>query len=158
MWDARSPMSGSVPAPIYERRSEHGHVMLCWSPDDLFLLSSAVDNEVPRLRSTPHVYPSTSLFHFYSRNFLATGASRCGSTRHWTAGSTCGCRSRARGSRTTSRGRTTRAPGASSSRAAARNRWRGCPRFRDPPIFFRRPPLHGLRLSGCARLAVARGR
>lgn len=34
--------------PLYTVRSSKGNVMACFSPDDAFLLSSAVDNEVRR--------------------------------------------------------------------------------------------------------------
>ena len=42
MWDLRD----SSNRPIYTCRSSKGHIMLCFSPDDLYLLTSAVDNEV----------------------------------------------------------------------------------------------------------------
>jgi len=47
MWDLRVPKAaGNVYQPLYTLRSHSGHVMLCWSPDDVHLLTSAVDNEV----------------------------------------------------------------------------------------------------------------
>eukprot|EP00949_MAST-11_sp_MAST-11-sp1_P004005 g4005.t1 len=42
MWDLR--LAGNK--PIYTCKSEEGLVMLCFSPDDLYLLTSAVDNNV----------------------------------------------------------------------------------------------------------------
>ena len=42
VWDLRD----SHHKPIYTCHSNSGHVMLCFSPDDLYMLSSAVDNEV----------------------------------------------------------------------------------------------------------------
>eukprot|EP00752_Nemacystus_decipiens_P012142 g10764.t1 len=42
-WDSRVRADNS---PIYTCSSEMGHVMLSFSPDDVFLLTSAVDNEV----------------------------------------------------------------------------------------------------------------
>lgn len=42
MWDLRqNPMR-----PCYTASSSRGNVMVCFSPDDLYLLVSAVDNEV----------------------------------------------------------------------------------------------------------------
>ncbi|CAI7851275.1 unnamed protein product [Closterium sp. NIES-54] len=60
LWDARQRISSSSGGgfgglfaqgresvrPIYSVRSDRGNVMVCFSPDDQFLLSSAVDNEV----------------------------------------------------------------------------------------------------------------
>lgn len=42
MWDLRQ----KVRAPLYTVRSMGGNVMVCFSRDDYYLLSSAVDNEV----------------------------------------------------------------------------------------------------------------
>ncbi len=44
MWDIRDRRC--LHSPIYECHSDSGHVMLCFSADDVFLLTSAVDNEV----------------------------------------------------------------------------------------------------------------
>lgn len=45
MWDSRQkPVK-----PCYSSRSSRGNVMAVFSPDDLYLLVSAVDNEVARL-------------------------------------------------------------------------------------------------------------
>lgn len=45
MWDVRVPTAGGAHRPLYTLNSRAGHVMLCWSPDDVYLLTSAVDNE-----------------------------------------------------------------------------------------------------------------
>ena len=42
VWDTRLPGR----RPIYTCEGEGGHVMLCFSPDDLYILCSGVDNEV----------------------------------------------------------------------------------------------------------------
>jgi len=42
MWDLRE----GAKKPLFTRRSDQGNVMVCFSPDDRYLLSSAVDNEV----------------------------------------------------------------------------------------------------------------
>ncbi|KNA15740.1 hypothetical protein SOVF_095500 isoform B [Spinacia oleracea] len=45
MWDLRQgPFQ-----PCFKATSSHGNVMVCFSPDDLYLLVSAVDNEVKQL-------------------------------------------------------------------------------------------------------------
>ncbi len=44
MWDMRDP--NCLQRPIYTCKSDSGYVMLCFSPDDVFLLTSAVDNDV----------------------------------------------------------------------------------------------------------------
>lgn len=47
MWDLRQdPMR-----PCYTAASSRGNVMVCFSPDDLYLLVSAVDNEVHNYNS-----------------------------------------------------------------------------------------------------------
>lgn len=43
MWDLRQKPE----QPCYTASSSRGNVMVCFSPDDLYLLVSAVDNEVP---------------------------------------------------------------------------------------------------------------
>jgi len=42
MWDVREKLS----KPIYSRRSRRGIVMVAWSPNDKYILTSAADNEV----------------------------------------------------------------------------------------------------------------
>ena len=44
-WDARVSLTSNN-KPIYSCSSQQGHVMLCFSPDDSFLLTSAVKSEV----------------------------------------------------------------------------------------------------------------
>ena len=44
--DAGGANDGSRRRPLYTVRSTMGHVMVCFSPDDMHLLTSAVDNEV----------------------------------------------------------------------------------------------------------------
>ena len=41
MWDLRD-----MSTPVFARKSNQGNVMVCFSPDDRYILSSAVDNEV----------------------------------------------------------------------------------------------------------------
>lgn len=56
MWDIRqNPMR-----PCFTSSSSRGNVMVCFSPDDLYLLVSAVDNEVYKLRMC-YIYVSVSL-------------------------------------------------------------------------------------------------
>lgn len=43
LWDLRQTPN----QPCYTTSSSRGNVMVCFSPDDLYLLVSAVDNEVP---------------------------------------------------------------------------------------------------------------
>lgn len=46
LWDLRQ----APDQPCYTSSSSRGNVMVCFSPDDLYLLVSAVDNEVHHLR------------------------------------------------------------------------------------------------------------
>lgn len=48
LWDARQRIHVDGTNPIYSVRSKRGNVMVCFSPDDSFLLASAIDNEVRR--------------------------------------------------------------------------------------------------------------
>lgn len=45
-WDMRESRPNGVRRPIFTRHSKAGNVMVCFSPDDRYLLVSAVDNEV----------------------------------------------------------------------------------------------------------------
>ena len=61
MWDLRE----GARRPIFTRRSDRGNVMVCFSPDDRYLLSSAVDNEVRQYlavdgRQVPLLPPASS--------------------------------------------------------------------------------------------------
>ena len=57
MWDLRQ----KVTQPLYTVRSNRGNVMVCFSRDDHYLLSSAVDNEV-RMSTTAHARVLTLFF------------------------------------------------------------------------------------------------
>ncbi|GJP50293.1 hypothetical protein CLOM_g9428 [Closterium sp. NIES-68] len=94
LWDARQRIStegggggaGGLFAqgresvrPIYSVRSDRGNVMVCFSPDDQFLLSSAVDNEVRqhvavdgRLQHRFEIAPLGSA-HNYTRSYYMNG-------------------------------------------------------------------------------------
>lgn len=45
-WDLRESRPGGSRRPVFERRSDKSNVMVCFSPDDEYILVSAVDNEV----------------------------------------------------------------------------------------------------------------
>lgn len=45
-WDLRESRPGGSRRPVFERRSDMSNVMVCFSPDDEYILVSAVDNEV----------------------------------------------------------------------------------------------------------------
>jgi WD40 repeat protein len=45
-WDLRESRPGGYRRPVFERCSDDGNIMVCFSPDDNHLLVSAVDNEV----------------------------------------------------------------------------------------------------------------
>ncbi|XP_042064946.1 uncharacterized protein LOC121808487 [Salvia splendens] len=75
MWDSRqSPLR-----PCYSSRSSRGNVMVVFSPDDLYLLVSAVDNEVKQLLSvdgrlhTDFGIVSTGSCHNYTRAYYMSG-------------------------------------------------------------------------------------
>ncbi|KAK6125336.1 hypothetical protein DH2020_040926 [Rehmannia glutinosa] len=75
MWDSRQkPMS-----PCYSASSSRGNVMVLFSPDDLYLLVSAVDNEVKQLLSvdgrlhTDFGIVSTGSAHNYTRSYYMNG-------------------------------------------------------------------------------------
>ncbi|CAI5505306.1 unnamed protein product [Closterium sp. Naga37s-1] len=93
LWDARQRISSSSGGgfgglfaqgresvrPIYSVRSDRGNVMVCFSPDDQFLLSSAVDNEVRqhiavdgRLQQRFEIAPLGSA-HNYTRSYYMNG-------------------------------------------------------------------------------------
>ncbi|CAM9549795.1 unnamed protein product, partial [Ectocarpus sp. 8 AP-2014] len=65
-------------APIYTCHSEMGHVMLSFSPDDVFLLTSAVDNEVKQylaLDGRLHMdldVPKTGLDENFTRSYYTS--------------------------------------------------------------------------------------
>ena len=76
MWDLRQPMH----KPLYTASSDRGNVMVCFSPDDHFLLSSAVDNEVRQhLASDGRLHTkfnldATGSMHNYTRSYYMNGS------------------------------------------------------------------------------------
>lgn len=75
MWDLRQkPIQ-----PCYTTSSSRGNVMVCFSPDDLFLLVSAVDNEVKQLLAvdgrlhTEFDIVSTGSLQNYTRSYYMNG-------------------------------------------------------------------------------------
>nr|XP_016471033.1 PREDICTED: uncharacterized protein LOC107793237 isoform X1 [Nicotiana tabacum] len=75
LWDLRQTPS----RPCYTASSSRGNVMVCFSPDDLYLLVSAVDNEVKQLLSvdgrlqTDFGIASTGSAHNYTRSYYMNG-------------------------------------------------------------------------------------
>ncbi|KAF3438826.1 hypothetical protein FNV43_RR17101 [Rhamnella rubrinervis] len=75
MWDVRqNPMQ-----PCFTASSSRGNVMVCFSPDDMYLLVSAVDNEVKQLSAADgrlHMnfeIASTGSAHNYTRSYYMNG-------------------------------------------------------------------------------------
>ncbi|KAK9285113.1 hypothetical protein L1049_024298 [Liquidambar formosana] len=75
MWDLRQ----KPVRPCYTASSSRGNVMVCFSPDDLYLLVSAVDNEVKQLLAADgrlHMnfdIASTGSAHNYTRSYYMNG-------------------------------------------------------------------------------------
>lgn len=75
LWDLRQTPN----QPCYTTSSSRGNVMVCFSPDDLYLLVSAVDNEVKQLLSvdgrlqTDFGIASTGSAHNYTRSYYMNG-------------------------------------------------------------------------------------
>nr|XP_016483767.1 PREDICTED: uncharacterized protein LOC107804395 isoform X2 [Nicotiana tabacum] len=75
LWDLRQMPN----RPCYTASSSRGNVMVCFSPDDLYLLVSAVDNEVKQLLSvdgrlqTDFRIASTGSAHNYTRSYYMNG-------------------------------------------------------------------------------------
>ncbi|KAL6952385.1 hypothetical protein U1Q18_039176 [Sarracenia purpurea var. burkii] len=75
LWDVRQKSL----RPCYTVSSSSGNVMVCFSPDDLHLLVSAVDNEVKQLMAvdgalhTKFEIPSTGSAHNYTRSYYMNG-------------------------------------------------------------------------------------
>ncbi|CAN0227770.1 unnamed protein product, partial [Phaeothamnion confervicola] len=75
MWDSRMRADKR---PLFSCRSSQGHVMVCFSPDDTFLLTSAVDNEVTQYFAVDgrlHVkldIPRTSLDDNFTRAYYTS--------------------------------------------------------------------------------------
>lgn len=83
MWDIRQ----KVTTPIYTAHSTRGNVMVCFSHDDHYLLSSAVDNEVRqhlavdgRLHLKFDIAPTRSIqnytrsYYLNNRDYIITGS------------------------------------------------------------------------------------
>ncbi|CAM9822911.1 unnamed protein product [Discosporangium mesarthrocarpum] len=72
-WDSRMRKK-----PIYTCHSDNGNVMLCFSPDDVFLLTSAIDNEVKQylaLDGRLHMHidmPKTGLEDNFTRSYYTS--------------------------------------------------------------------------------------
>eukprot|EP00188_Purpureofilum_apyrenoidigerum_P003086 Plantae.Rhodophyta-Purpureofilum_apyrenoidigerum.ctg3136.p1 GENE.Plantae.Rhodophyta-Purpureofilum_apyrenoidigerum.ctg3136~~Plantae.Rhodophyta-Purpureofilum_apyrenoidigerum.ctg3136.p1 ORF type:complete len:777 (+),score=111.28 Plantae.Rhodophyta-Purpureofilum_apyrenoidigerum.ctg3136:138-2468(+) len=80
LWDLREPTFGGVKRPIYSRRSNKANVMVCFSPDDRYLLTSAVDNEVWQYHTysgevvrTYDIRPTYSSYNFTRSYFMNGG-------------------------------------------------------------------------------------
>ena len=78
MWDLRE----GARRPIFTRRSDRGNVMVCFSPDDRYLLSSAVDNEVRQYlavdgRQVPLLPPASSSASCFLFLFSPASSSFC---------------------------------------------------------------------------------
>ncbi|XWS41817.1 hypothetical protein CRYUN_Cryun17cG0115600 [Craigia yunnanensis] len=75
MWDLRE----GPERPCYTASSSRGNVMVCFSPDDLYLLVSAIDNEVKQLLAVDgklHMdfnISSTGSAHNYTRSYYMNG-------------------------------------------------------------------------------------
>lgn len=75
MWDIRQRMV----QPCYTATSSRGNVMVCFSPDDHYLLVSAVDNEVKQLLAvdgrlhTDFGISSSGSSHNYTRSYYMNG-------------------------------------------------------------------------------------
>ncbi|GJD11083.1 hypothetical protein Gasu2_52360 [Galdieria sulphuraria] len=87
LFDIREPPINGKQMPIFVRSSRMGTVMVCFSPDDSYLLSSAIDNEVyqytvsdgrlhthfpiPQTRSN---YNYTRSYYMNGKDYLITGS------------------------------------------------------------------------------------
>ncbi|CAL9056094.1 protein DWD HYPERSENSITIVE TO UV-B 1-like isoform X2 [Musa acuminata AAA Group] len=83
MWDLRQGTS----QPCYTASSSRGNVMVCFSPDDYYLLTSAIDNEVKQLlavdgrlltsfdiTSTGNAQNYTRSYYMNGRDYMITGS------------------------------------------------------------------------------------
>ncbi|CAL9149048.1 unnamed protein product [Musa hybrid cultivar] len=83
MWDLRQGTS----QPCYTAPSSRGNVMVCFSPDDYYLLASAIDNEVKQLlavdgrlhtsydiASTGSAQNYTRSYYMNERDYIITGS------------------------------------------------------------------------------------
>ncbi|KAG9135843.1 hypothetical protein Leryth_002557 [Lithospermum erythrorhizon] len=84
MWDLRQKVTN----PCYTASSSTGNVMVCFSPDDHYLLASAVDNEVKQLLAVDgrvhldfniapagNAYNYTRSYYMNGRDYIISGSS-----------------------------------------------------------------------------------
>eukprot|EP00271_Cylindrocystis_brebissonii_P010026 TRINITY_DN259_c4_g1_i1.p1 TRINITY_DN259_c4_g1~~TRINITY_DN259_c4_g1_i1.p1 ORF type:complete len:955 (+),score=205.76 TRINITY_DN259_c4_g1_i1:238-3102(+) len=87
LWDLRQPIAPSRPRPVFCCLSANPTVMVCFSPDDHFLLSSALDNEVRQylaadgrlhlqldLKPTGSVHNYTRSYYLNGRDYIISGS------------------------------------------------------------------------------------
>ncbi len=79
LWDLRERRPGGTRRPVFESESETGNVMVCFSPDDRYMLVSGVDNEVKqyctgygRLERSFDI-PKSYNEHNYTRSYYMNG-------------------------------------------------------------------------------------
>lgn len=79
LWDLRERRPGGGRRPIFQRCSQTGNVMVCFSPDDEYILVSAVNNEVlqytardGRLERSFEI-PKSKNSHNYTRSYYMNG-------------------------------------------------------------------------------------
>ena len=93
LWDLRDMQS-----PIFTRKSNKGNVMVCFSPDDKHILSSAVDNEVRQyttnggrlhlnlnIKKTYSRYNYTRSYYMNDGEFIIVGSCQEGLVRIYNA-------------------------------------------------------------------------
>jgi len=79
LFDIREPPVNGRQMPIFVRSSRMGNVMVCFSPDDTYLLSSAIDNEVYQYTvsdgrlHTHFPIPKTRSIYNYTRSYYMNG-------------------------------------------------------------------------------------
>ncbi|GJQ15468.1 hypothetical protein GpartN1_g7259.t1 [Galdieria partita] len=79
LFDIREPPVNGRQMPIFVRSSRMGTVMVCFSPDDSYLLSSAIDNEVYQYTvsdgrlHTHFPIPQTRSSYNYTRSYYMNG-------------------------------------------------------------------------------------
>lgn len=86
-WDLRESRPGGGRRPIFTTRSRTDNVMACFSPDDQYLLVSAVDNEVTqysacdgrldqefRIPKTNWEFNFTRSYYMNDRDYIVTGS------------------------------------------------------------------------------------
>lgn len=93
LWDIRDMKSS-----IFTRKSNKGNVMVCFSPDDKYILSSAVDNEVRQyttsegrlhlnlnIKKTSSRYNYTRSYYMNDGNYIIVGSCQEGVVRVYNA-------------------------------------------------------------------------